>query len=591
MQLSDFEPTADEISVADPLAFKVGVLAQWKRKKKQFENRFGRGRHLIGSSSYASIMIGDPGSDEICASLLVEDHTITLRCVAPSPVLYVEGCKMELNETRLISCPTKLLIGRDQLTLTPLIVAGGGKESAVQEETLFDEIEESFDSEPAPPTPVVSPLASLKLEPPSLDQIYQDTARKLVADFDYEKLDVAAIDSPKVRAEAQHKIYALTSELDLPEECGISAEQLRSRVFDEVMGLGPLETLLADPTVTEIMVNRRDQIFIERAGRLILTDVAFSSDQALINVIERIVSQVGRRIDTSSPIVDARLLDGSRVNAVIPPLALRGPCLTIRRFSKKPISVRQLIEWGSLSQEMANLLFFLVQSRKNIMISGGTGSGKTTLLNALSGFIPHHERIVTIEDAAELQLQQEHIISLEARPANLEGAGAITIRDLVKNALRMRPDRIIVGECRSGEALDMLQAMNTGHDGSMTTAHANSPEDMLRRLETMVLMAGMELPLKAIREQIASALTLVVQQSRLKDGSRGVTAISWIKGLERDSGVYQLAPLFYRGRDHAVHLDHAALDELWREEELEESPERVLRNSDIEAQVRGEGRW
>jgi pilus assembly protein CpaF len=334
------------------------------------------------------------------------------------------------------------------------------------------------------------------------------------------------------------------------------------------MGLGPLESLLGDGSVSEIMVNRRDQIFLERSGKIEVSRVQFSTDQSLMNVIERIVSTVGRRIDIASPIVDARLIDGSRVNAVIPPLALKGPCLTIRRFSKTPISVAKLVEWEALSPEMCEFLKILVNERKNIVISGGTGSGKTTLLNALSSFIPNGERIITVEDAAELQLQQSHVISLETRPPNLEGAGAVTIRDLVKNTLRMRPDRIVVGECRGGEALDMLQAMNTGHDGSMTTAHANTPEDLLRRLETMVMMSGMELTLRAIREQVVSAVNVVVQIARRRNGRRLITEISWIRGLKAESAEYITESLFKRGTADKVVICKEALTEFWHENDF-----------------------
>jgi pilus assembly protein CpaF len=305
-------------------------------------------------------------------------------------------------------------------------------------------------------------------------------------------------------------------------------------VFDEICGLGPLESLLADPTVSEIMVIGPGQVFVEQEGRLHLTDVVFRNDEHVLNVIDRIVSPLGRHIDEASPMVDARLPDGSRVNAVIPPLSLKGPVITIRKFSGTPLQIQDLIRFGSLSVAMASFLEACVKGRLNIVVSGGTGSGKTTLLNVLSTFIPSHDRIITIEDAAELQLRQPHVVVLESRPSNLEGKGSITIRDLVRNALRMRPDRIVVGEVRGGEALDMLQAMNTGHDGSLTTAHANSPRDLLSRMETMVLMAGMDLPVKAIREQVSSAVDLVVQQSRLPDGSRRITSISEVLGMEGD---------------------------------------------------------
>jgi pilus assembly protein CpaF len=325
--------------------------------------------------------------------------------------------------------------------------------------------------------------------------------------------------------------YAQTR-LTLPES--IKA-QIFHDIHDDLLGYGPIQPLLEDPTITEVMVNSPNQVYIERNGKLVKTNVMFEDDNHILRMIERIVLPLGRRVDADSPTVDARLPDGSRVNAVIPPVAIDGPNITIRKFGREKLTVEQLIEFGSLTRSMAEFLRACVKARLNVIISGGTGSGKTTLLNVLSSYIPEDERIVTIEDAAELRLDQEHVIRLESKTASVEGRGVVTIRDLVRNSLRMRPDRIIVGECRGGEALDMLQAMNTGHDGSLTTIHANSPRDALSRLETLVLMAGMDLPLRVVREQIASAVDLIVQQSRLKDGSRRVTAITEVAGMEGET--------------------------------------------------------
>lgn len=310
-------------------------------------------------------------------------------------------------------------------------------------------------------------------------------------------------------------------------------------VRSEVLGYGPLDPLLADESVTEIMVNGPADVYVERFGRIQATDVTFRDDAHIFQIIDRIVTPIGRRVDESSPMVDGRLPDGSRVNIVVPPIAVRGPSITIRKFPTSALGMRQLVQGGTLTSSMSNFLEAAVLARLNIIVSGGTGSGKTTTLNALSHFIPENHRIVTIEDAAELRLQQPHVVTLEARPANIEGRGEITIRQMVINALRMRPDRIIVGEVRGGEALDMLQAMNTGHDGSLTTAHANSPRDLLSRLETMVLMSGAELPVRAVRDQIQSAIDLIVHQSRLRDGSRRITEISELTGMEGDIIVLQ----------------------------------------------------
>lgn len=364
----------------------------------------------------------------------------------------------------------------------------------------------------------------------------------LIAEMDLRRKDVHSMSDHQLRAEAAELLEGVLRRLksDLP--AGLDIEKLRANVLNEAVGLGPLEYFLDDPTITEIMVNTHDEIFIERNGVLEASDFAFSGPHAVLSVIERIITPLGRRIDESSPMVDARLKDGSRVNAIIPPLALKGPSVTIRKFAQKRLQFSDLIEYGSVSQPMVDFLRICVQCRKNIIVSGGTGSGKTTLLNVLSNFIPDGERIVTIEDAAELRLTQPNLVQLEARPPNLEGRGQISIRDLVRNSLRMRPDRIVVGECRGGEALDMLQAMNTGHDGSLTTIHANSPRDVLSRLEVMVLMAGMELPVSAIREQVVAAVDIIVQQTRFPCGSRKITRISEVVGIE--SGTVQLQDIF-----------------------------------------------
>jgi len=358
--------------------------------------------------------------------------------------------------------------------------------------------------------------------------------KKLIAAMDLRRVNVSRMGDGELR-DTVHKI--IEEIIDTDAAFGAMRHwrsMLRDVVLNEVVGLGPLEALLTDDSVTEIMVNRHNDIFIERSGQLTRSTVSFSNDASVLAAIERIVSPLGRRIDESSPMVDARLKDGSRVNAIIPPLAIKGPSLTIRKFARKKLTSDDLIGFGAINGAMIEFLRVAVEKRANIVISGGTGSGKTTLLNVLSSFIPDDERIVTVEDAAELQLSQPNLVSLEARPANIEGKGAITIRDLVKNCLRMRPDRIVVGECRGGEALDMLQAMNTGHDGSLTTAHANNPRDCLSRLEVMTLMSGLDIPMQAIREQICSAVNLIVQQTRFSCGTRRVTYITEVTGIENN---------------------------------------------------------
>lgn len=372
--------------------------------------------------------------------------------------------------------------------------------------------------------PITSPQAG------SYFDLKTRVQNKLLAELD-PSMDITRTE------EVKRTIQELFEQI-LSEENIVLSRPERARLFEqiaaEILGLGPLQPLLEDDTITEVMVNGAKNIYIERKGKLHRVPVTFENNEHVLRIIDRIVAPLGRRIDESSPYVDARLQDGSRVNAVIPPISLVGPVLTIRKFSKNPITVEQLVQFGSISMEALQFLKACVEARLNIIISGGTGSGKTTLLNVMSGFIPDDERIVTIENAAELQLRQEHVVTLESRPPNIEGRGEITIRDLVINSLRMRPERIIVGECRGGETLDMLQAMNTGHDGSMTTAHANSPRDTLSRIETMCLMAGMDLPVRAIREQVASAIDVIVQQERMRDGTRKVVTVAEVSGMEGD---------------------------------------------------------
>ena len=395
----------------------------------------------------------------------------------------------------------------------------------------------------SPPREPGLPVKSRSVELAAIDTLSGHAAAihaELIRALDLRRHDVTRMADAELRSVMQKLIAELISAAAL--DPSVDRDALAVFVLNEAVGLGILESLLSDDSVTEIMVNGVQDIFVERDGQSRRSNLAFSSEKALMGVIERIVSPIGRRVDESSPLCDARLKDGSRVNIVIRPVALKGPTISIRKFAKRRLQVDDLVNYGSVDKAMVEFLNVCVEQKKNIVISGGTGSGKTTLLNIISNLIPPFERIVTIEDAAELKLYHDNLVTLEARPPNVEGRGHISIRDLVKNALRMRPDRIVVGECRGGEALDMLQAMNTGHDGSLTTAHANSPRDMLSRLETMVLMAGMDLPVTAIREQVASAVQIIVQQTRFACGSRKITSITEITGMEQ--GVIQMQEIF-----------------------------------------------
>ena len=491
------------------------------------------GSYLIGRGENCALQLPDPGVSERHALLLLRGQTARLEDLHSANGTYINGSPID----GLVDLPPDGVV---QIGSTMMRVSPAKDEIAPPAEEEYGPSQQETEEPPVsrpetPPAPPPDPLAGVRR------QVKEQIQRELIARLDLKRLTVAGVDRAGLERQATDKIHEIVEQVrksgKLPK--GIDADRLEREVFNEALRLGPLEELLADDTVTEIMVNGLHRVYVERGGKIQLTDLQFLDDASVMAIIERIVSPIGRRIDESQPYVDARLADGSRVNAIIPPLALSGPTVTIRKFAKKTLTVEDFIRFGTWSRNAAEFMKACVIMRKNIIVAGGTGSGKTTLLNLLSGFIPHDERIVTVEDAAELRLVQPHVVRLEARPPNIEGRGAVTIRDLVKNCLRMRPDRIIVGECRGGEALDMLQAMNTGHDGSLTTVHANSPRDVISRLETMVLMSGMELPSRAIREQIASAVDVIIHESRLSDGSRKVVAISEVTGLEGQNVVMQ----------------------------------------------------
>lgn len=487
------------------------------------------GAWFIGRGPHCRVRLDFPDVSERHALLTVSRGVASIKDLRSANGTYVNG--EPLTDEVQLGGGDVVQIGESLLRVSNEDVEERAPESAPEETSAFLPEEDALEQ----PAPEADPLRELRRS------VQEQIQHELLKRLDMKRLTLSGVDQAELEAKARNTIGQIVDEVmangRLPAE--IDPGRLEVDVFNEAMRLGPLEELLADDTVSEIMVNGHDRVYIERQGKLRLSDCQFMDDASVMSVIERIVAPLGRRIDESQPYVDARLPDGSRVNAIVPPLALTGPTLTIRKFSKKSLTAEDFVRVGTWTPNAAEFMKLCVHLRKNIVVAGGTGSGKTTLLNLLSGFIPSDERIITIEDAAELRLQQPHVVRLEARPPNIEGKGAVTIRDLVKNSLRMRPDRIIVGECRGGEALDMLQAMNTGHDGSLTTVHANSPHDVVSRLETMVLMSGLELPSRAIREQIASAVDIIIHESRLSDGSRKVVAISEVTGLEGERIVMQ----------------------------------------------------
>ena len=491
------------------------------------------GNYIVGRGPAARIVLPYADVSERHALIVVRNGRATIEDLKSANGTYVNGEPIDRIAT--LSADSVVQIGGTVLRITAAAPKAGTGAQDDSAKPAAAAAPGAARPEPSAPAKRIDPQATMRRK------IREQIQAELIVRMDLKRLTASGIDREGLERQAREKIAEIVAEVQksgkLPRT--IDAERIKKEVFDEALRLGPLEDLLADDSVTEIMVNGPHQVYVERGGRLQLTDLQFSDDASVLAIIERIVAPLGRRIDESQPYVDARLKDGSRVNAIIPPLSLIGPSITIRKFAKKKLTVDDFIRFGTWNADAAKFMEVCVKLRKNIIVAGGTGSGKTTLLNLLSSFIPETERIVTVEDAAELKLMQPHVVRLEARPANVEGKGAVPIRDLVRNCLRMRPDRIIVGECRGGEALDMLQAMNTGHDGSLTTVHANSPRDVISRLETMVLMSGMDLPSRAIREQIASAVDIIIHESRLADGSRKVTAITEVTGMEGQQIVMQ----------------------------------------------------
>ena len=488
------------------------------------------GQYQVGSSEAVPIQLPFVGVSKLHCVLQASDSTLRIADLGSSNGTYLNGQRIG-REFVNVPADSDIEIGSVHIHV------GAIRPAAVPVSTMSAPPLQA--SAPANPeqqyqTSILAVSGIPMSARPLVQEIKKQAHAELLVRLNMKRLALNSVSENDLEQKARTTIHEILNELSIPLPEGVTQEKIENELYHEAIGLGPLEDLISRDDITEIMVNGPDNVYVEHKGVLYKTDTAFADDHQVLAAIDRIVSPLGRRIDESSPMVDARLKDGSRVNAIIPPLSLVGPSITIRKFAKTPLTVENLISYGSITAEIAHFLDVCVKIRKNILISGGTGSGKTTLLNILSGYLPAKERIITIEDAAELQLRQEHLVRLESRPANIEGKGEVTIRDLVRNSLRMRPDRIVIGECRGGEALDMLQAMNTGHDGSLTTIHANSPRDALARLETLVLMAGFDLPLRAIREQIASAISIIVQINREKDGSRKVVCVSEITKMEGD---------------------------------------------------------
>jgi pilus assembly protein CpaF len=515
----------------------LDVIIQDEAGEERCERLNGDGPFTIGRDTDSEIWLESALVSRRHALVRCDDSRLLVRDTSTNGTLV--GAEMVRQHEVQVPFGTVLQVGDFRVKMWARSALGSGQRSS-GEAGRAAAFAEDLEQTPARSSVTAHGGPSARDE---MAQLRREIHRQLLEHLDLAQTNAAALDDPSFRPRVLTALRQIVRGLESRLPSCTDRDALVGEMADEALGLGPLEHLLADPTVTEIMVVDENTIYVERGGRIERANARFTDDERTRAVIERIITPLGRRIDESSPLVDARLKDGSRVNAVIKPLALRGSCITIRKFAKTPMTIERLIELQTLDESMARFLTRSVMVKKNIVISGGTGSGKTTLLNVLSAAIPEHERIVTIEDAAELQLSQPHVVGLETKPANMEGKGQFTIRDLVKNALRMRPDRIVVGECRGGEALDMLQAMNTGHEGSLTTTHANSPVEAVARLETLCLMAGIALPQKAIREQIAHSVHLLVQQTRLSDGSRKIVEIAEVTGLD-ENGEVSLQPIF-----------------------------------------------